>query len=289
MSVHEQTETEVEVETETETKVDEDEDGLQSFCEAEQLRLREQIEALQQDLARRRAALELRRTRIADARKRFLDGAPSPAIIQSERSNIGSLATSSSTVETEASSTTTLPLRNVARQGRSSTLSGSVEAPKHAEHSDGTVNEVDPGKALRNSQARLVHQLRYYFPILHQEIQQPSESSLMSFSTSWKKVRGAEWTICDHALPSQPAWAQTVLLTLCLSYILHQPLPYPLTFMGSQSTIQDPISYITGSTTFMLGSPGQPAVRSKYASWLMNKNVEVVSGWFLDVQITFSC
>lgn len=278
MSVHEQTDAETEAEIETETHADDDEDGLQSFCEAEQVRLREQIEALQQDLARRRGALEIRRARIADIRSQFLDGAPSPANIQSERSNMGSLATSSSTADTESSSTTTLPKGNVARQGRSSTLSGSVEAPKHPKHRNDTVNGLDPGTALRNSQARLVHQLRYYFPIRHQEIQQPSESSLMSFSSSGKKVRGAEWTICGHALPSQSAWAQTVLLTLCLSYILHQPLPYPLTFMGSQSTIQDPISYITGSTTFLLGSPGQPAVRAKYASWLMNKNVEVVSG-----------
>ncbi|KAF9974808.1 hypothetical protein BGZ73_001712 [Actinomortierella ambigua] len=65
----------------------------------------------------------------------------------------------------------------------------------------------------------------------------------------------------------------TCHLVTLLAYYLRVPLRYPLTPMGSRSTVLDPVSMLVGPKEFPLYGKGQDRRRFEYGVFLMNKNI----------------
>jgi hypothetical protein len=75
------------------------------------------------------------------------------------------------------------------------------------------------------------------------------------------------------------ALGHVALLVHNLSFYLSTPLPYPLTTRGSTSTILDPISSVSGTSRTYPLFPGKgPRFRFEFAVFLLNKDIEVLSG-----------
>jgi hypothetical protein len=73
------------------------------------------------------------------------------------------------------------------------------------------------------------------------------------------------------------ALGYTALLITQLAAYLNIPLPYPLEFRGSSSTVTDSLSASTPTTIYPLFSRSVARFRFEYAVFLLNKNIEIIA------------
>lgn len=134
--------------------------------------------------------------------------------------------------------------------------------------------------AIAGQRRRICEDLAAIYPI------EPAPT--LSTSTSTPTAPPLSFTIRGLALPNSDfstapedttaaALGHAAQLTAQLAYYLSAPLPYPLTFRGSASTIRDPVGRLAGPAVFPLHARGQVFYRFEYGVFLLNKDVERVA------------